>query len=245
MEFQLSASQLLDVCDRARQQNQVQRALALYALARPGESYETLARATIGRRDQDLLKLRESIFGPAITAAAACPACGQAVEVEFSVGDIGPGPAGELEETHMLQLDGYQVWFRLPNSEDLISLDPRADSAMRKSALLSRCVSEVRVNNSPETVQVWPESLVTALSERMAELDPQGDIHLTLNCPACRQVWGAPIDIVSFLWSEIETWALRMLGDVHELACAYGWRESDILGLSPWRRQAYLELLGS
>jgi hypothetical protein len=33
------------------------------------------------------------------------------------------------------------------------------------------------------------------------------------------------------------------LRDVHELASAYGWRESEILALSPQRRQAYLELV--
>ncbi|HSB10234.1 MAG TPA: phage baseplate protein, partial [Blastocatellia bacterium] len=30
---------------------------------------------------------------------------------------------------------------------------------------------------------------------------------------------------------------------VHTLASAYGWRESDILNLSPWRRQLYLTLV--
>ncbi len=245
MEFRPSASQLLDACDRARSQSQVLRALTLYALARPTESYDELARASIGRRDQELLKLRESIFGTAITAAATCPACGQAIEIEFSVPDISAGSAGAPDETHMLQLDGYEVRFRLPNSEDLASLELQADAAALKSALLTRCVSEVRRNGLLETVEGWPESLVAALSERMAELDPPGDIQLTLDCPSCGNEWAAPIDVVSFLWSEIETWAVRMLRDVHELACAYGWRESDILSLSPWRRQAYLDLLGS
>jgi hypothetical protein len=30
---------------------------------------------------------------------------------------------------------------------------------------------------------------------------------------------------------------------VHTLALAYGWREIDILAMSSWRRQAYLEML--
>lgn len=245
MEFGPSASQLLELCDRARQQSQAQRALALYALARPTESLDDLAQASIGRRDQELLHLRERIFGPAITAGTTCPACGQAVEVEFSTSDLGSGPATELETTHSFQWDGYQVRFRLPNSHDLISLGDGADLPARKTALLKRCVSEVRRNGSPETVRDWPEALVSALSERMSELDPQGDIQLNLDCPVCGHGWIAPVDVVSFLWSEIETWAERILQDVHELACAYGWRESDILALSPWRRQAYLDLLGA
>lgn len=245
MQFRPSASLLLDACDRARSQNQVQRALTLYALARSTESYDELAQTSIGRRDQELLKLREEIFGPAITAATTCLVCHQAIEVEFSVGDLGAGCASKADERHLLQWDGYQVRFRLPNSEDLSLLNPSGNLPTRKSALLSRCVSEVRRNGSPGAIDGLPEALVTALSERMAELDPQGDIQLTLDCPACGHVWTAPIDIVSFLWSEIEAWAVRILREVHELACAYGWRERDILSLSPWRRQAYLDLLGS
>jgi hypothetical protein len=33
-----------------------------------------------------------------------------------------------------------------------------------------------------------------------------------------------------------------MLYDVHALASAYGWREADVLAMSPMRRQVYLEL---
>jgi hypothetical protein len=34
-----------------------------------------------------------------------------------------------------------------------------------------------------------------------------------------------------------------VLGDVHELARAYGWSEPEVLALSPWRRAAYLALV--
>jgi hypothetical protein len=50
---------------------------------------------------------------------------------------------------------------------------------------------------------------------------------------------------VSYLWAEVHSWALRTLHEVNVLASAYGWRESDILALSQWRRQAYLEMVQS
>jgi hypothetical protein len=34
-----------------------------------------------------------------------------------------------------------------------------------------------------------------------------------------------------------------MLRDVHALATAYGWREADIVAMSPWRRQVYLDMV--
>jgi hypothetical protein len=79
----------------------------------------------------------------------------------------------------------------------------------------------------------------------MAEADPLADIQIAISCPACAQGWRAAFDILTFLWSEIEAWAWRMLSDVHTLASAYGWCERDILALSPTRRQFYLEMVGA
>jgi hypothetical protein len=240
-----TASQLLQAWERARSQPQVARALTLLALAAPAESAERLARYTIGRRDRELLDLRERIFGSRMMGSAKCPACGQAVEVEFSAGDIRADPAPDAEQVHLLERAGYEVRFRLPNCDDIASLEPVADASVRKSALLRRCVIEARQNGEPSPGGPLPEAMVAALSQRMAELDPQGDIQLSLACPICGHLWASSLDIVSFLWNEIHSWAGRMLRDIHALASAYGWREADILALSPRRRQAYLEIIRS
>jgi len=50
-------------------------------------------------------------------------------------------------------------------------------------------------------------------------------------------------DIASFFWAEICVQAKRLLREVHTLARAYGWREMDILSMSPARRQFYLEMV--
>jgi hypothetical protein len=50
-------------------------------------------------------------------------------------------------------------------------------------------------------------------------------------------------DIASFFWTEIAAEAKRLLGEVHILASAYGWREADILSLNPLRRRFYLEAI--
>ena len=81
------------------------------------------------------------------------------------------------------------------------------------------------------------------LESRMAQADPQANIQLALGCPACGHSWLALFDIVGFFWREIDTWARRVLRDIHTLALAYGWSEAEILALSPWRRQFYLEMV--
>jgi hypothetical protein len=90
-----------------------------------------------------------------------------------------------------------------------------------------------------------PEAIVAAVSRRMNELDPQADTQIALACPECHHQWQTPLDPISYFWSEIQEWGHRILRDVHALASAYGWREVDVLALSAWRRQAYLELIGA
>jgi hypothetical protein len=90
-----------------------------------------------------------------------------------------------------------------------------------------------------------PDEVANILSERMAHADPQADIRLSLICPQCAHGWQSPLDIVTFLWSELHAWAIRMLREVHALASAYGWHEVEILTMTPRRRAAYLDLIGA
>ena len=77
----------------------------------------------------------------------------------------------------------------------------------------------------------------------MASADPMAEIHLVLDCPCCQHKWEAPFDIVAFLWREISAAARRLLREVHTIASAYGWTETEILALSPARRRIYLEIV--
>ena len=75
--------------------------------------------------------------------------------------------------------------------------------------------------------------------------DPQADLEVNLTCPACGHRWAALVDVAAFLWTELKAQARRLLREVHTLALAYGWRESDILAMSSRRRQAYLDMVGA
>jgi hypothetical protein len=90
-----------------------------------------------------------------------------------------------------------------------------------------------------------PVEVVDELMVRMAEADPQADVQLAMACPACEHEWLAMFDIESFFWTEIEAWVYRTLRQVHTLASAYGWHEAEILAMSAWRRERYLEMMGT
>jgi hypothetical protein len=240
----LSAGELLTVWEHGVNQRPSQRALALLAVACADDTPpDQFARLSIGQRDEKLLKLRERIFGPRLAATSACPACHEVLEFTVKAADIRVAPVVDPGDGINLAHADYELQFRLPNTLDLAALDPTADRESNRRHLLSLCVTRARRGGVDVAPAELPSELLTAVSERMAEADPQADVQLDLACPQCEHRWQTPFDIVSFFWSEINAWALRILNDVHALASAYGWREEDILALTPARRQAYLELV--
>jgi hypothetical protein len=245
MAHALTAAELLNVWERGRTQSPVDRALALLTLAVAGTPVAQLAQWSIGRRDAELLELRETLFGSRLTGQADCPACGGLVELQFTAADIRAEPPGAGGGVFTLQTAGHELRFRLPNSLDLaeISAAPVAAAADPVQSLLQRCLLSARKGEGTVTACRLPAEVIQAVSQKMAEADPQGDVQLALSCPHCAHCWRAPLDIVSFLWSELNAWATRLLRDVHALASAYGWREADILAMNPQRRQTYLELI--
>jgi hypothetical protein len=243
MEHALTAAALLDIWERGRSQPPVERTLSLLALATGPETPSPPARISIGQRDAKLLKLRELVFGPRLTGQTDCPACRRPVEMDFAVSDVCDTAAIERPETGQARFGDLELQFRPPHSDDLDSLPAQAGLAAQKRALMERCVTKASRDGEQVPVGELPDDLVDALSERLAELDPGGDLQLALTCPHCGQNWRAPLDIVTFLWAELDAWAVRVLREVHVLASAYGWRESDVLAMSPCRRQAYLEMI--
>jgi hypothetical protein len=147
--------------------------------------------------------------------------------------------------TLSLTTASYEVRFRLPNSLDLLAVARYQDPDAARQLLLERCLLRVRQNGDDADLAQLPEEVAAATIERMAQADPQADVLLDLSCPACDHRWQAAFDIVSYFWNEIDTWAQRTLRQVHLLASTYGWHEADILAMSPWRRQLYLEMIGS
>jgi hypothetical protein len=241
----LSVSALLEIWEYGQAQSATERALALLASAFPETSADALANLCIGARDAELLSVREQTFGSQMASVVACPQCGEKVELSFNAADIQIESASQPSSLSPLIVDDYKVHARLPNSLDLAAARELADLTLGRRLLLERCLIAASRDGEPIAARQLPANVIDALEDRMAEVDPLADISLKIGCPACGHGWQSVFDIVSFLWREIEAWAMRILHDVHILASAYGWREQEILALSPWRRQFYLDRLGA
>jgi hypothetical protein len=239
-----STQHLLSAWEAGRAEpHPVQRALGLLAAAFPDVSQAALAELSIGERDARLLALRERAFGPRLDALVVCPRCGERLELHVNASDLRVTQPPDRGRVLSLQADDYEIAFRVPNSADLAALVDQSEIDTGRRKLLERVISHAAHQGREVAVEALPEAVLAALEQQMAAADPQGEVLLDLSCQSCGNEWQALFDVVSFLWSEIDAWAVRLLREVHSLARAYGWREADILAMSPWRRQCYLEML--
>jgi hypothetical protein len=235
-----NASQLLALWEQGVELSLPRRAMLLLEAACPDLSGDEIARLPIGRRDELLSDLRERLFGAEITLIAQCTECNETLETELRLSDITLGSAADGAE-QTLTVDGYRVAFRLLTAGDLLNLP--GDPLAARLALVSRCLIELRNSDGESTpAHAPPEIINDALANALSQADPRADLRFAFACPSCAHEWSAPFDITTALWKEIHAWAQRTLRDVHALARAYGWREADIVTLSPTRRQIYLEL---
>ena len=239
----LTAAELLSVWERGLQQSAPRRALLLLDAAAAGPDIETLSELPLGDRDALLLALRALMFGNDITALSDCPACGATMELNFVVGDVLVQQPLDQTEHHTACFREYRVTFRSPTAGDAVWLAESESENELTRALLERCVISAFNGDASVTAGDLPDEVVTMVSAQMEQVDPQADIQLQCCCADCGRRWSSAFDVPSFLLTEAEAAVRRILIEVHTLASAYGWRESDILNMSARRRGLYLEMV--
>jgi hypothetical protein len=242
----LLAQELLEVWERGLAQAPVVRALSLLAAACPELTFDQVATLSIGQRDARLLALRETLFGPELESVVDCPGCNERLELSLNTAELWAGSESEQQAGEVsLSVAGHGLRLRLPNSQDVLFAGSLDDPAERRDQLLKCCLLSAECNEVPVGADHLSAEVMEAAAQKLADADPLADIRMNILCPACGHAWRAAFDIVEFLWTEVEAWAVRMLNEVHMLASAYGWCERDILALSPTRRQFYLDMVGA
>lgn len=236
-----SATELLDLWERACTLPQRRRPAALLSVGAPEPPVDDLASLTVGARDAALLVLREQLFGSHLAVLADCPGCGAHLEAACTTGALRAPQPAEANGPLSFHQGEWEILFRLPTTGDLDLLRSDSDLETNRALLLEQCVFDARQAEHDVPIHELPPEIVTALGEAIADADPQADVQLALVCPQCGHRWNAPFDIASFLWAELEAGVQRLLQEVHDLARAYGWSETDILAMSAVRRNAYLQ----
>ncbi|MCG3043711.1 hypothetical protein L7D48_24585 [Streptomyces sp. S1A] len=239
------------------------RALLLHRTARPEAGDGELLSAPVGEREADLFALRRALFGERMQVRVECEPCGEAMEFDLGTDGLSARPPRRDAPLRVAEGD-WEVEFRLPTVADLVAVaeaveggraaeaghgtedgqDP--DGVPARALLAARCAVSARRAGRPVPADrlpaLLPETVLRRVAEAAEQADPAADVTLQVHCPECGGTTRAELDIASYLWAELDTWARELLLDVHLLAGAYGWTEPEILALSPLRRRYYLEL---
>jgi hypothetical protein len=203
------------------------------------ETAKPVADWPLGRRNRALARLRTLYFGPYLQGWTVCTECGEQLEFKLDCRTLEESPQPQPD----LRVSVKGAIFRLPTSRDLARIAGESDVSQAALKLLSRCEIESAPDVPEEIMQRWSTDTIEEISAKMAESDPLAEISVGFDCPICHHTSEEDLDLPSFLWTEIESRAHRLISEVHTLAAAYGWAESMILSMSDLRRAAYLRMV--
>jgi hypothetical protein len=227
--------ELLDMWERGSHLHPVDRGLLALHAAFPMTSYETLADWPLGSRNRALAELFASWFGTELEAWASCDACGEQLEFEMSTRMLAAQDAAPAAAASEVATTVGPHRFRLPSSRDLALAVREPTAELASIGLLRMCW--LGTGKAPS----FSDREIEEAGEQLLLADPLAETRVRLTCPDCGHEWDDTLDLVLFVWAEIEARARRLLLDVHQLARAYGWTEGEILALTERRRRFYLD----
>jgi hypothetical protein len=193
----------------------------------------------IGRRNRALARLRAACFGPALRGWTDCPLCREQLEFELDARSLSEDQRPERDEPIL----ALGCAFRPPTSRDLAQVAAETDTRAAAIRLIERCGIGGTGASEEQTPRQWSDEDLNEVGEQMALADPLAEIMLHFDCPQCGASFDESLDLAAFVWAEVERHAKRLLLQVHELAAAYGWSETQILSLAPGRRDFYLTMV--
>lgn len=234
------ASALLDALERGLDRPRSDRALLLLQASNPEIDRGVLHRFSVGETDSRLLSLRRLLFGPQFSALTDCPQCGDRLDLEFSLDEPIPTESPG-EDGAILTAGGWTLRYRLPSLADLDVASQAVDREQALAILIKSAVLEAVGPEGPVSPERIPAEMIDALENALQRADPLAITDIRVDCPACGHEWQVSFDILAYFWSELESWANRLLNEIHTLASAYGWSESEILALPSRRRECYLK----
>ena len=236
----LSAADFLTLWEQGTGLHAIDHALLVLRHACPDYAQESLPALSLGQRDALLLKVRQRIFGDRLEAYTECPSCRQRLEFSLSCDELTSGIRIQEHFVKTITIEGMEFNLRCPDSRDAAAAAASEDVEAAKRVLLARCAA--RTNRTEPSADTLPESVQAAIVAELAAIDPQAEMLLDLNCPACTHAWQGVFEIMTFLRIEMRARARRLLQEVDVLARAYGWSEAEIFALSEARRGLYVQM---
>ena len=238
----LSGELLLTALDLGAHETYLGRILTMLALAHPETSREQLATWSLQDITIELLTLRTLSFGPELSGYLACPHCSARLEFTLPVPPLIESIRRSTTASgERCTIGGTDFTMRTVTLADLLDASAIADLGSARKLLLASCISEAHTEKIIHEALEEPDFMRSAL-RAFEDFQSGSEVVIELHCAECAKAHPVDLDLGRFVWAEVRHAANRLLREVHELATAYGWQEANIIGMSPNRRNAYLEM---
>jgi hypothetical protein len=179
-------------------------------------------------------RLHADAFGDEVDGLVTCEPCGTVLDVSVPLAEL-PAPRGDAT---VVVAPGGELRVRAPTTRDLLAARDSPDPAQ---ALLAACVTGA--GGAPADPDALDEASLALVDDAAEELAGAAAIVVRVACPECGAAVAAPLDVGALLAERVARAAAEALGEVAELAAAFGWSEAEVLALTPLRRRAYVDLV--
>jgi hypothetical protein len=161
------------------------------------------------------------------------------MSVELSVRRLLQPSLAEARAESRVSVGRLNLRIRPVTGEDLEVIASAAEGEDLSEALVRACI----LSSEPALPPRLSKELIADLGSKLAELDPQADLVLGLECPTCHRSFKAPFSIEDFLLQEFRSRRSLLEREVHWIAFNYHWSEDEILSLTVRKRKRYVDLI--
>lgn len=209
---------------------------------RDGEPFdrEALWQWSVGERLQGLLAIFLATSGRVMTAVATCGhrECGEQVELEFELEGFA---TGSPMATTWSSPDGERVQCRPPTGRDQEAWRAQAqmEGVIDEPWLARRLIDSID-GSPPDAGWTIPEAWLEPIAASLEACDPLTALTITMTCAVCARPTDVEVDLEYLLIEGLRQPQRALLEDIHRLAGAYRWSETEIIALPAWRRAHYL-----
>ena len=163
---------------------------------------------------------------------AECCRCGARFDFHLDYADLPVQEGGEGFPRAQVDMEGRQLWFRLPTGADQEILASLPEEETRPW-LLRQLAGE------PEALGTPGQDLMAAVEAALEAVSPGIVVRVQAACPEC----GSANEVELDPYRVFSRTSDGLLQEVHQIAVHYHWSEADILDLPRARRQRYLQLI--
>ncbi len=197
---------------------------------------------SVGKRIECLLVLALGGAGDTLRFPFKCSGCGADLELELTLTEIAAFQ-NEADQVEVVSVDlsGRRLEFHKLSGRDHESVGEAAFSD--ELAAATEIIGRLALN--ADAVERLAAREIEVIESAMEEADPLVNFNCRIECGECGQANDHEIDLFETALDMLRRAQRRLVLSVHRIASKYHWSEQEIFAVPEWRRQQYLELIGT